>query len=94
MVEVFQGDIGTKIILNAGQDISSATVLKIKYIKPDNTTGEWAAVLECTDSVSYITQTGDLDVPGTWRVQLYVDLGSWKGSGSIVRFGVHEKIVV
>jgi len=94
MVEVFQGDVGTKIILNAGQDISTATKLKIRYRKPNKVIGEWDAVLEGTDSVYYITQPGDLDVSGAWIIQLYVELPTWKGSGSIVRFGVIEKIGV
>lgn len=92
MVEIFQGDIGTKIILNAGQDISSAAVLKIKYKKPDKTTGEWGATLEGTDYAFYITESGDLDVSGTWMLQLYVELPAWKGSGSVARFSVVGKI--
>jgi len=39
-------DIGTKIILDCVEDISTATSPEIKYKKPDGTSGSWTAVKE------------------------------------------------
>jgi len=92
MAIIFKGDIGTKIKLNAGTDISNATVCKIKYRKPGGATGEWDAIIEDTNYAYYVIQDGDLDVAGTWKIQLYIDLGSWKGYGSIVGFMVRDTL--
>jgi hypothetical protein len=80
--KVYKNDIGTKIKLDAGSDISSATTLEIKYQKGDKiTTGKWNATLEGTDYGYYVTQAGDLDTIGIWRLQLYAVLptGTWRG---------------
>jgi hypothetical protein len=80
--KVYKNDIGTKIKLDAGSDISTKTSLKIKYLKGDGvTSGEWDAILEGTDYGYYITVAGDLDTIGIWKLQLYAVLpsGTWRG---------------
>ena len=87
---IFKGDIGTKIILNTGSNLSTGTVFKIYYRKPDGTTGSWTAQKESDDlSISYTTlSASDLDIVGTWALQSYVEISGWKG------FGVSVNLIV
>ena len=93
MAKVYVGDTNTKIRLNAGIDISAASVLKIHYKKPDETTGEWTAVLEGTNYAYYLTLADTLDMNGTWSVQLYIEVGDWKGHGELTTFVVYDTII-
>lgn len=90
MAKIYKGDVGTKLQMNAGCDISSASVLKIKYSKPNGNRGEWNATLAGTSSAYYVTKSGDLNAVGLWRIQLYVVLPDWSGHGETVRFRVHN----
>lgn len=93
-MKIYKNDIGTKIILNAGCDISTATVWKILYSKPGQTRvkSEWIASAEGTDSVCYTTKANDLDVSGKWQIQLYIESPNWKGYGEIIEFEVHDNL--
>lgn len=92
MAKVYVGDISTKIRLDAGVDITEATVLEIHYTKPDGTKGVWTALPEDSNYGYYLTVDGDLDENGVWEVQLYVELGGWKGHGEITSFSVFETL--
>ena len=92
MSKIYEGDIGTKIRLNAGSDITSETTCNINYIKPDGTTGQWTAEVEDTNYAYHTTIKDDLDVVGVWQVQLYVVLTSWTGHGEIASFQVHKPL--
>lgn len=88
---IFKGDIGTKIILNTGADLSTGTVFRIYYRKPNGQTGYWTAQKESDNtSISYTTiDSGDLDVAGTWQLQSYVEISGWKGFGQAVSLVVN-----
>jgi hypothetical protein len=93
--KVFVGDVGTKIRLDAGQDISSASLIQLKYKKPSGETGTWTGTLEGTDYAYYITQAAsepDLDENGRWQIQLYVELPTWQGHGEISYFHVYNRV--
>jgi len=92
MARVFVGDTNTKIRLDAGQDISAATKIEIHYKKPDSSKGIWAAGIEGTDYGYYLTKSDDLNMNGMWEVQLYVEIGDWKGHGEIASFLVFENL--
>ena len=95
MSKIYKNDIGTKIKLDAGCDISSATVLKILSSKPGTprrVKGEWAAIAEGTNYAYYITSANDLDVAGTWQIQLYIESPTWKGYGEKVNFEVYDNL--
>ena len=92
--KVYKNDIGTKIILDAGCNISAATVLKILYSKPGKTRaeGEWEAEAEGTNSAKYFTKEGDLNAVGKWNIQLYIESPTWTGFGEIVVFEVYDNL--
>ena len=78
---VFVGDIGIQLKLDAGIDISDQTTLKIRYRKPDKTTGLWAATVSATNYAVYTTVSGDLDVSGVWSLQIYIVAPSYTAHG-------------
>ena len=81
-------DEGVKIILNVGVDISASTVQKIKFKRPNGTSGEWVAKRESVTSISYIIQTSDLNYAGIWKLQAYVETPGWKLHGEEARLQV------
>jgi len=87
--KIFVGDTGTKLKFDVSVDAASIVLAKIKYQKPDGTTGEWLASPEAETYITYTTQGGDIDKPGPWQFQPYVELASgWKGRGTIVTLSV------
>lgn len=87
--KIYVGIGGLEIILDAMVDLSQATALKIKYQKPDKTTsGEWAGELVEGTKVKYVTQAGDLDQMGRWKLQVVVTLPAWSGPGETVNMDV------
>lgn len=74
-------DEGVKIILNVGVDISDSTAQKIKFKRPNRTSGEWVAKREGSASISYVIQINDLNYVGIWKLQAYVETPNWKLHG-------------
>lgn len=87
---IYLGDIGTEIILNCGSDISAGTLFQIKVTTPAGKPRVWSATLEGTTSVKHIVQAGDIDAPGAWVLQAYVEMPSWKGRGAPVTLTVEK----
>lgn len=63
-------------------DLASASVTRILYKKPNETTGYWAATVSGNDLV-YNVSSGDIDQKGVWEFQAYIEVGGLKGFGGI-----------
>lgn len=77
----------TKAVIN----LSSATVMKIIFKSPAGVRTEKVAsfVTNGTDGkIEYITQSGDLNETGVWKIQAYVEYGGIKAFSTIVNFKV------
>jgi len=85
-------DIGTVIDYDASESIEDGTVFKLKYKRPDGTSGEWIATLVGTQKARHITEQGDLPVAGSYDIQLYLETPSWKGHGTIESFEVEKNL--
>lgn len=81
MSKIYVGDIGIAIRLDTKQNVSSASVKKIKYKKPNGDEGEWDATVVSNTKLQYITESGVLDKAGSWLLQAYVVLTGWTGLG-------------
>ncbi len=92
MTTVFAGDVGTKIILDCGVDITLSSARSILVRKPTGTKVEWVAALEGTNSIQYTTLAGDLDEVGRWRLQAYVEMPAWKGSGEVAMLVINRPL--
>jgi uncharacterized membrane protein len=77
----YVGDIGTQIVLDCGQDISSASARSIEARRPDGTTVSWPAVASGSNAISYTTDANSLNMPGIWLLQAKVTMGAgvWRG---------------
>jgi|LGVE01.1.fsa_nt_gb hypothetical protein len=89
--KIYVGDIGTVIVLDTNEDISSATTTDIKVKKGDGTTATWTGLLFGSDSVTYTIVDGDLSCPGTYKVQTYIVMTSWSGLGETAEFHVYDE---
>lgn len=89
---VFAGDVGTRIVLDCGEDVSPSIVRKIVVRKPSGIKIEWSAVLDGTESIQYTTLTGDLDEVGRWRLQAYVEMPAWRGSGDVAMLVINRAL--
>lgn len=91
--KIYKEDVGRKFSLDAETDISTATVAKLKYTKPDGTTGYWDGSIEDSRYVFYITQSvTDLDQTGKWKIQMYLEINGAELHGNIEDFHVYKRL--
>lgn len=95
---VFAGQTALRIQLTCGQYVIDASAIKIKYQKPDGTTGEWDAevdveVATAASGVIYhdVATDTELDVAGWWQFWAYVTFSDGRSAaGEKVRFKVYD----
>jgi hypothetical protein len=93
-METFVGDT-VKILLNTYIDLTGYSTIRIKYEKPDGTTGYWTASV-CPDNSYYIMYTtfhSDLNIYGTWKLQGYVAHGGEYLHGKYATLQVLQPLV-
>lgn len=76
-------------------DLSDASLLEIKFFKPDNTVVVVTANLftDGTDgTIYYDTGAGDLDTPGVWKYQAHLILPTGEKHSSILSVRVKENL--
>jgi len=93
MSDFYVGDTGVEITLDCGADISTASNVKIKVRKPRGSEVEWAAYKHGSDptKIQYITGVGDFNEPGEYKLQAYLSVGAWTGSGETAHLTVTQK---
>jgi hypothetical protein len=84
MSNVYKGQSLLTIKLETGLDISSASVKKINYKKPNGTIGSWVATVDGTTKLSYNVNQGDINQSGKWKMQAFVTIGGKDGYGDSV----------
>lgn len=92
------GDIGTSFVVqildenDAAIPLDSATTHNFRVRKPDGTYVVWAASV--TDApngeLTYIVVSGDLDMPGRWRLEVELVYPGWDGTTTVGEFLVYE----
>jgi len=107
--EIHLGDIGTIFeieftdcdttvdpVVTTPVDLTGATVLEFKFLKPSGTLVTKTAVVfgAATDGVArYTTVLDDLDELGNWKVQGYVELPTGKWHSDTDKFKVHANLL-
>lgn len=100
--DIHEGDVGTPFIITITDcdgvvNISTATELKIYFLKPDRTTTLTKTAALYTDGtdgkLSYTSIADDLTPAGNWRIQGYVKLPSGEWSSEIEDFYVAANLV-
>ena len=99
--EIHINDIGTAFRVTVKDesdtvvDISTASSLRIFFAKPDGTTETKTAshYTDGTDGImEYITQSGDLDIVGSWSLQGVVSIGGGTWHTDIYQFKVYGNL--
>jgi len=74
--KIYVGQESLDLILNTNTDLSTASNLKVKYKKPDDSTGSWTATLYNTTYIkkAFIAAGGELDQAGTWTFWAYATM--------------------
>lgn len=84
-------DVGTIIILNCGVSIEDSLDFCIKVKKPDKTEVDWPAAIYQGNYLKYVINPGDLDMPGSYFLQSYIENSVWKGRGETVEWVIYAK---
>jgi hypothetical protein len=88
----YKKQIGLNIACNAHFIVSDATVKKVRYIKPDGTTGEFDGVIEGDSIISYrTTSETDLDQSDVWTFWPYAEFENGdKIEGNVQKVRIYE----
>jgi hypothetical protein len=86
----YVGDIGTEIIVDTTVDLTAATVLSLKVLKPGTAEVTWSGTQYETTKIRYVIQSGDFNVAGVYSLQAYVEMPGWSGRGNVATFVVWD----
>lgn len=91
--KIYVGQVGVSVELDTQDDVAIlaiATVLKIKFRRPDGVSGVWDAVRDGSVLKYQTTAPSDLPVAGVWKLQAYGEGNGWKIRGETVDFTVRD----
>lgn len=92
MTKHYVGEIGLEmLVLCSSEDISAASSPSLKVRKPDGTEVVWNGTVVDKYYIRYITQEGDLDQAGTYKIHSYFALAEWSGLGEMHRQEIYEQ---
>lgn len=80
--KIYQGDVGTELLVNCGSDISGADIHELVVRKPDGTEVNWVCTIVNLKYLKYIIQVGDFDQVGQYKLQSHIRIpasGEWLG---------------
>lgn len=82
-----------KITAETGVTVTGAIAQVIKFIKPDNSTGEWDATISGTEDIFYeFSEPSELDQSGDWTFWAFVTFSDGrKAPGEPVTIRVYEE---
>lgn len=98
--EMHINDIGTVIEMTIyddgeGVDLSTATLKQFIFKKPDGTTVTKTAAFSTNGAdgkLRYVTVPNDLNVDGSWSLQVYVEMPTGKWRSDVGVFSVLENL--
>ena len=89
MGKLYVGDIGKVVNVYCKSVITEITGIALEIRKPDGTEVSWDASIYGTKYVRSVTQEGDLDQAGTYRLQISFTLGECSGLSETGLFEVY-----
>jgi hypothetical protein len=92
--KIYVSDWGVIIRAYTGINLTGATSLKYKVIKPDGRLVEWTPTVESPATDGYLTYTtvsGDLDSGGLYKLNAYVVFASGVFTGETCTFRVYKR---
>jgi len=70
---IYVNDTGVTISLETKFDIQTMTKFEMHVKKPDGRLRKWTASLSGTTAMVYTLITGDINIPGVYTLQAYVE---------------------
>jgi hypothetical protein len=93
--KIYIGDTGLAIVCNMRVDTTVAQDAYLQVRKPDGSEVKWPAEPHGVDGehtyLKYVTQEGDLDMRGRYKVQPVLTLSTWTGRGETDEFRVEGR---
>ena len=89
MGKSFVGDVGAKIHIDCGRDVSGATGVLFKVKKPDGTEVDVTPVISGTNWFVYTVESDHWDQAGDFLYQWYGTLGTFTGLGETAEHTVY-----
>jgi len=88
--KIYKNDSGTVIYLDFQESVSAAVSASIKVLYPNGvTTASWTATAS-GNQIYYVMTSADTNATGTYKLQGYVELGTWKGRSETVPMIVYD----
>lgn len=90
---IYVGSVGVRIDVRLQEDLSQAANMAYHVRRPDGLDVVWMPIVLASDNqgLSYTTKPGDIGLAGTYKMQVYLQLGDWAGLTETVQFQVHER---
>ncbi|MEA2036499.1 MAG: hypothetical protein U9O94_03260 [Nanoarchaeota archaeon] len=86
--KIYVEDIGTVITIDTETTVTGAVNPTLRVKKPDGTIVSWDAAVE-DQSLSIITEAGDLNLPGLYYIQAALTIDNWTGRGETAELTVY-----
>lgn len=87
----YVGEVGKPIEIDMGVDISAATNLVLRVLKPDGTEVEWTPVIYALKYLRYLTvDADDFSVDGVYFINPDFTLAGLAGRKKTVSFRVYD----
>jgi hypothetical protein len=87
-IKIYEGARNIELVVDTASDLSNASVLEIHVLKPNGEEAIWPAAKHSDyGCLSYMIQSGDLIIPGFYKIQAYID----GNLGETDCFQVYEK---
>ena len=91
MGRIFQNDVGVRLEIDTGVDLSTATVKKLTVKKPDGSLVEWTNTTTSGTKIIYVSEVGDFSMTGKHHVAAYVEFPSSKHTGETFIIQVYTR---
>jgi hypothetical protein len=92
--KIYEDDWGVVIKVTVGTDLTLASSYSYYVIKPNGIIASWNCSVQspATDGIlTYTTQSNDLNVPGTYKLQSVVVFPTGSFTGELTTFRVYKK---
>jgi len=90
--KLYKNTEGLPVIIDMGEDVSTATNIVLHVTKPDSTTTTWTgAIVYNTNYFKYTLKSGDVDQVGPYKIHPHSTLGSWTGFWETTSIRVYDE---
>lgn len=91
--KIYAGTVGLTLNLDTGIDLTDATKVAIRVLTPDGRRKEWLGSVSALANtvIVYTTQVGDIAKPGTYKIQAYIEMSTFRGMGAVTKLIINKE---